>query len=158
MTTIERNFFILNHLSLAENLARKKSRTIPKFIDFEEIKSAAYSGLVEAATAFKPSYGVPFIAYAIKRIYGAINDFLREQSWGPRGSNIAMKSLEFDPSKESKDDFSLLIESLGEQDKKIMEMYYIWGFTLKEIGNKIGVNESRVCQMMSESKRNLAKI
>jgi RNA polymerase sigma factor for flagellar operon FliA len=43
-----------------------------------------------------------------------------------------------------------LVEALGtlpERDLKILNMYYVEGMTLKEIGALLEVSESRVCQL-----------
>lgn len=47
------------------------------------------------------------------------------------------------------------IELLKEKDRTILNLYYYEGLTLKEIGNILGVSESRVCQLHSRAIRNL---
>lgn len=47
------------------------------------------------------------------------------------------------------------IELLKEKDRIILNLYYYEGLTLKEIGNILGVSESRVCQLHSRAIRNL---
>ncbi|AGX44877.1 FliA/WhiG family RNA polymerase sigma factor [Clostridium saccharobutylicum] len=47
------------------------------------------------------------------------------------------------------------IELLKEKDRTILNLYYYEGLTLKEIGNVLGVSESRVCQLHSRAIRNL---
>lgn len=39
------------------------------------------------------------------------------------------------------------LEALNEKDNTVLSLYYYEGFTLKEIGQVLGVSESRVCQL-----------
>ena len=41
-------------------------------------------GLVEAARRYKPALGVPFDAFARRRVHGAMVDALRGMDWAPR--------------------------------------------------------------------------
>jgi RNA polymerase sigma factor for flagellar operon FliA len=43
------------------------------------------------------------------------------------------------------------IEALGEKDKLVMGLYYYEKMTLKEIGEVMGISESRVCQLHSRA-------
>ena len=47
------------------------------------------------------------------------------------------------------------IEELNEKDRIILSLYYYERLTLKEIGQVLGVSESRVCQLHSRAIRNL---
>jgi RNA polymerase sigma factor for flagellar operon FliA len=55
---------------------------------------------------------------------------------------------------EKKERYSALkdaIEVLGEKDKLLMSLYYYEKMTLKEIGEVMGISESRVCQLHSRA-------
>ena len=41
------------------------------------------------------------------------------------------------------------IGELGERDRLVLQLYYLEGHTLAEIGARLGVTESRVCQLHS---------
>lgn len=60
--------------------------------------------------------------------------------------------------KEKLDILSRCIEKLKEKDRLVLNLYYFEGLTLKEIGNVLGVSESRICQLHSRAIRNLRAI
>ena len=41
-------------------------------------------GLIDAAGRYKPALGVPFDAFARRRVHGAMLDALRDLDWAPR--------------------------------------------------------------------------
>ncbi|MGH2812381.1 MAG: sigma-70 family RNA polymerase sigma factor, partial [Actinomycetota bacterium] len=43
------------------------------------------------------------------------------------------------------------IDRLSEREKKVVTLYYYEGMTLAEIGQILGVTESRVCQMHTKA-------
>jgi RNA polymerase sigma factor for flagellar operon FliA len=49
-----------------------------------ELVSVGVMGLIDAATRYRPSLGVPFDAFARRRIHGAMLDALRGLDWVPR--------------------------------------------------------------------------
>ena len=74
----DRDQLIVNNLNWAEQIAVNQTRRLPRCVQVDDIKSAAYFGLVDAATKYKREYGVPFTAYAARRVIGSITDYLRE--------------------------------------------------------------------------------
>ena len=70
------NSLILNNISLAEKIAKSKKRKL-SHISYDELKSAAYLGLVEAANNYNSSENDNFPAFAVWRIIGAVRDYLR---------------------------------------------------------------------------------
>ena len=49
-----------------------------------ELISVGVLGLIDAAGRYRPSLGVPFDAFARRRVQGAMLDALRELDWAPR--------------------------------------------------------------------------
>ena len=95
----ERNNIVRNNLVLAEKLANKKYITVHKSVQYGELLSAAYEGLIDAASKFDTTKvnqqaKEPFKCYATARIKGSINDYLRTCSWGTRGNPKYVHSLE----------------------------------------------------------------
>jgi len=68
---------VVDHLPMAKSIAYYKKCLLPYHIDINEINSAAYFGLVEAADRFDIKKG-QFASYARYRIKGAILDYLRD--------------------------------------------------------------------------------
>lgn len=60
--------------------------------------------------------------------------------------------------KEKIDILTKAIDKLKEKDKLVLNLYYYEKLTLKEIGEVLGVSESRVCQLHSRSIRNLRSV
>lgn len=158
------------YLPLANKLAFQKKKNLPRFIDIEDLKSAAYLGLVEAASRFNPNLGASFSTFAYPRIFGAIHDWLREQGWIKRGDLTPMISLDSPsedgenflrdllPSREIKeleDNFELATTSLNNQGRQIMRDYFVNDLSMKDIGNRIGITESRVSQLISQYKNKI---
>jgi len=53
--------------------------------------------------------------------------------------------------KESKEILGQAIMGLGERERKVLSLYYYEGLTLAEIGEILGVTESRVCQIHTKA-------
>lgn len=141
---------IVDYIPLANKLAWQKSLSVPKHVTFEDLKSAAYMGLVDAANKFDPKVCPSFSAYARIRISGEIKDYLKKIA---RGNAIVLDS-EINSAEENKDArdtddfFDFVSKKLGDMDGKIMRMYYVEDRTLGEIGRSRGVTESRMSQII----------
>jgi RNA polymerase sigma factor (sigma-70 family) len=156
------------YIPLANKLAFQKKKTLPKFIDIEELRSAAYLGLVEAASRFDPEIGVTFSTFAYPRIFGAIHDYLREQGWVKRGDLTPVLSLdapcaedeectlkdtiEAKPEGDTEECFEVITLNLDEQAKQVLRFYFIDEYSMKEVGEKFGVSESRISQLIKHFK------
>ena len=214
------NRLVLDHVELVRTLAARLAHRIPSHIEFNELVSVGMMGLVEAARRFQPAMGVPFDAFARRRVHGAMVDSLRGMDWAPRSVRrmrrevdaaiarvrhelrrepteqdmaVALNVSEDDYRKmldqiravdlatlrqlESPDDHPLLevaIESdegpharleraelrehlgralmqIPERERQILSLYYEHELTLAEIGEVIGVGESRVSQIRTQA-------
>lgn len=86
----ERNRLIEENLPLVGYLARDlHSRAT--HVPLEELASVGALALVTAADAFDPDLGVPFGAYARRRILGAFADEMRSMDWASRGIRKRIK-------------------------------------------------------------------
>jgi RNA polymerase sigma factor for flagellar operon FliA len=216
----DRDRLVMEHVPLVKTLAQRLAHRLPSQVEVSELVSVGVLGLIDAAGRYKPSTGVPFDAFARRRVQGAMLDSLRELDWAPRSlrrlrrdvdsaivnarrrlgkepeeSDIAAemglsvadyeKSIEslrtlelgavrsldapgedgmarlemcIDPSegavaqlerKELRAHLATAIESLPERERHILALYYEEELTLAEIGEVIGVGESRVSQLRS---------
>ena len=80
----ESNRLVLAHVNLVKALASRLAHRVPSHIELSELVSVGMMGLVEAARRFEPSRGVPFDAFARRRIQGAMVDALRDLDSTPR--------------------------------------------------------------------------
>jgi len=208
LTVSGRDDLIRNHLGLARRIARGYARRVPATVRPEDLEGAALLGLTEAAGRFDQRHPDAFVAFAARRIRGAVLDELRRHDPLSRRGRAAVKKLErtsfelrtklgrdpsdteilselgwseeelerhrlgaetsrldvsecadlmtVDPStqpdeqaaqRQIKERLARALSTLPERDLKILNMYYVEGLTLKEIGTLLGVSESRVCQL-----------
>lgn len=70
-----RNRLIVENIDFADQIASNLFKKTPKWIYLDELKSAAYLGLVVAASRYEGA--VPFKGYACHRISGEIMDYMR---------------------------------------------------------------------------------
>lgn len=84
--TEARNEALLEYYPMVERLASKVASQygMPTGMDVSDLVSHGVLGLVEAYDRFDAARGVPFEAYAIQRIRGAILDAIRNVDWVPR--------------------------------------------------------------------------
>jgi RNA polymerase sigma factor for flagellar operon FliA len=72
-----RDELIVSHLPLVRHVLGRLLIQLPVGVDVENLEAAGVLGLVEAANRFEPDRGIPFGAYATRRVRGAILDELR---------------------------------------------------------------------------------
>lgn len=82
------------NLDLAESVASDVSRKIEHRLEWRELLSFGQEGLLDAARRFDPARGVPFRAYAVYRVRGAIIDGIRAACWLPRHVYERLRALE----------------------------------------------------------------
>jgi RNA polymerase sigma factor for flagellar operon FliA len=211
--TRARDALVLAHSDLVRSIAYRVGQRLPAHVDRGDLVSVGMIGLIEAATRYRASTGVPFEAFARRRVHGAIMDSLRDLDWVPRSvrslqrrANTAAATLRQElgreptrhevathlgvttsaaetsrvlhqvaPTEPTQDDLSALeqwpdasesIESrllraeiaaqvrreiarLPLREQRILDSYYRNDLRMAEIGEAIGVCESRVSQLRS---------
>src|SRR6185437_3356727 len=60
------------YLPLANKIACKRHKTMPRCVQIDELKSAAYQGLLDSATKYDEKKDLQFPMYARMRILGEI--------------------------------------------------------------------------------------
>ena len=139
------------------------------------IASAALVGLADWCTRFDPARGLAFSTGGIPRILGEMKDELRRHDHVSRNTRIAIKAgekenvvlvsghageadklgffdlqhapqpeCEVEKSEELRQALSLIPAGQGRQ---VCEMYYVEGLKLHEIGDRLGLTESRIAQI-----------
>ncbi len=212
----EREGLIAEHIDMARRIATRVARRTPDWVQKDDLVGAAMIGLTEAADRYDASRQEPFVAFAERRIRGAVIDELRrgdlmsrrarrtardvaqkvrhlEHALGraPEDEEIATalgvsldeyrSELEMlshvtvvdvdsvasvasmiDPSNDAAPSVRIeraqlakqLYECLGElkeRDAQVLSLYYVEEFSYAEIGELLGVSESRVCQLHSRA-------
>lgn len=83
MIRAERDRLVLNNLPLVGYLVSEVSARV-RHRDRDELASAGALALIQCAESFDPALGVPFGAYARRRILGAFADEMRAGDWATR--------------------------------------------------------------------------
>jgi RNA polymerase sigma factor FliA len=146
--------------------------------EVDDLVAAGMVGLSDAIRGFDGSRDIKFETYAVQRIKGSILDYLRQNDWVPRlerqrgnatpliesmehpyedgnglekSVHVLEQSSEAAPGAEM--EASDLIEKAtsfcDKTEKFIILGYYTDGLTMKQIGESLGVSESRVSQLHS---------
>lgn len=216
----DRDRLVVAHIGLVKALAQRLARRLPSQVEVADLISIGVLGLVEAAGRYQPATGVPFDAFARRRVQGAMLDALRDLDWAPRSlrklrrhvdSTVAqlrsqlgrepseaelaralemtdkqfdaameqLRSLEvamirplddagpdrqplldvcIDPEegpevrlerRELRRLLAAAIMKLPERERQVLALYYEEELTMAEIGEVLGVCESRVSQLRS---------
>lgn len=165
MNTIQK--LVEQYIPLANKLAYQRKKNLPKFIDIEELKSAAYLGLVEAASRYNPELGIEFTTFSYPRIRGAILDYLRQQDWKNDGPMLSLDmpsdengctlrdTIEAKPEGNTDECFEIISLKFDDQAKAVLRHYFIDEYSMKEVGEKFGVSESRISQLIKQYKMNI---
>ena len=161
---LDKNALIEQFMPLATKLAYAKKRTLPKHIDFDDLQSAAYLGLVKAASRYDESKNVAFTTFSWPHINGSINDYLRslgfvrnlslDYSDSDDGSLKDLIEAEAD-SNSFNDVLEVVAKNLGDQAGTILECYFGKDIPMKEVGITVGLTEGRVSQLISSYKEQI---
>jgi RNA polymerase sigma factor for flagellar operon FliA len=126
----DRNTLVVAHLGLVKALALRLARRVPAQVDVSELVSAGVLGLVDAAGRYEPSLGVPFDAFARRRVQGAMLDSLRGLDWAPRSVRRMRRDLD--------DAIAKLRATTGREPEA------------GEIAGELGLNEAEYDRMLDQ--------
>lgn len=146
---------VLDHIPLALKMARRRSFSAPPNVSLDDLRSAAYMGLVDAASRFDPSRGFAFATYARLRIDGEMTDHMRSSLFGPETRPIT--DGEDFPHPSSPEPPHVDLSCLDSREARIVRLHYFDNRTLKEIGVSEGVGESRISQILGECRKKLKR-
>jgi RNA polymerase sigma factor for flagellar operon FliA len=90
----DRNQLVIAHVGLVKAMAHRLAQRLPAQVEMNELISVGVVGLIDAADRYKPAMGVPFDAFARRRVQGAMLDALRELDWAPRSLRRMRRDLD----------------------------------------------------------------
>ena len=90
----ERDALVLAHVGLVKTMARRLAQRLPAQVDVGDLVGVGMVGLIEAAQRYRPATGVPFSAFARRRLRGAMLDVLRGLDWAPRSLRRLRRELD----------------------------------------------------------------
>ena len=79
-----RDKLVIEHMGLVKTLAQRLAQRLPSHVEMNDLVSVGVLGLIDAATRYRAALGVPFNAFARRRVHGAMLDALRDLDWAPR--------------------------------------------------------------------------
>ena len=89
-----RDQLVMAHVDLVRTMAHRLRRRLPSQVEIAELVSVGVLGLIDAASRYQPSLGVPFDAFARRRIHGAMLDALRSLDRAPRSVRRLQRQAE----------------------------------------------------------------
>lgn len=90
----ERDRLVTQHTTLVRAMAQRLAHRLPSHVEVDDLISVGVLGLMDAASRYRADLGVPFDAFARRRIHGAMLDALRELDWAPRSLRRLRRELE----------------------------------------------------------------
>ena len=85
---------VTSNMALVGHIVRESMGRLPGHVSREDLTSAGFTALVQAARAYDESRGVPFTRYASTRVRGAILDELRGIDWASRSVRRRARELD----------------------------------------------------------------
>jgi len=162
-------------VQLVRQLAGAMARRLPSHVELDELISLGNLGLVEARRRWDASRGVPFAAFAAPRIRGAMIDGLRQEDPVSRGERARLqKDIDAEASVqlvdidsaadlavdgeelplerlEKREQLARMRQALSclrDRERHVIERHFFGECSLREIGEELGVTESRACQIV----------
>ena len=88
-----RNQLVMEHVDFVKGIASRLSHRLPPQVECAELVSVGVIGLIDAADRYEPSRGVPFAAFARRRVHGAMLDSLREIDCATRSDRRSQRDI-----------------------------------------------------------------
>jgi len=126
----QRDELVIAHVDLVKTMASRLGRRLPSQVELSELVSVGVMGLIDAATRYQPSLGVPFDAFARRRIHGAMLDALRGLDWVPRSVRKLQRDVD--------DAMSRLRYTLGREPES------------SELATALGVSEAEYATILDD--------
>lgn len=155
MLTNEQQSLVLQHMSFAEKIAKSQLRKTPPQVQYDELKSAAYMGLVDAATRYNGKSN--FESFARFRITGEIKDYLRSLRWDRNTNTLSSIPEGYDVAAESEpENFDETLDDLTKNRvsllaKSILRMYYGQRLPISQIAVKANLSDARISQLINQN-------
>lgn len=89
----ERDRLIAEHTGMARRIALRIARGVPSWLSKDDLIATAMVGLTEAADRYDSTRAEPFVAFAARRVRGAVIDELRKGDILPRRARATARRI-----------------------------------------------------------------
>lgn len=161
MLTKEMELLVTENMGLAGSMAKQFIHT---GIDYDDLRSAAYLGLIKAAERFDESKGFKFSSLAGKIMQNEILQLIRKQkkhrqcvSYDALMSRDGKEEITFlqlfgyeDPELERVENIGLydfMMEDLSEREKQVVDLVIIQGISQTDLAPQLGMSQSYVSRV-----------
>lgn len=149
----------MEHVEWARSIARHVSRLLPTWFTEDDLIGPVELALVHLAASYDPARGVPFKAYAQRRIYGACIDSIRRREYKERGHQsiegldkvCVMPSPEEQAAKQELRRVWDRVQQLPRRHCLVILGVYGGHMTLEELSTKVDVGAARLSQIHREA-------
>lgn len=149
--------YVVAYLPLLYRRAWNLLRRLPAKVDVNELISDGFIGLQSAAARFDPTRGVPFGAYAQRRIDGAMADGLHrrlaEQLRHSPFPEPLVEPTDFIEMMINREFFRRALDVLPPQGRLVLQLYYRAELNMPQIAKMLEVTISRISQVHGRSIR-----
>lgn len=128
------------------SIARQLRR--PRHVVIDDLVSAGMVALVMAAGRFDDTKGVKFSSFAAHRIRGAMRDELRTMARRSMPSLVSQVAVSDPVTIDALDELS----GLSREAKQIVR-WLLEGYTMREVGERLGISESSVSLRVKQIRR-----
>lgn len=105
MKNINKDDIIKNFLPKIKYIALNLLSTLPKNVELDDLIQEGIIGLLQSLEKYNPQKGVTFYTFAVKRIRGAMLDYLRKIDWLPKDLRHKIKKMEEILAEQNIDDY-----------------------------------------------------
>ncbi len=167
------------HLGLAMTIALKYYKRSKDKYTYDEIKSTAFLGLIEATKRFDETKGFKFPTYAIPFIEGRIKREFRDDKWYFVKRNVPQKMLSLNFVIDDTNNIEMQETLIGEgnveenlinsalvselfklltpREKQVIYLYYYMDLSQSEISKNTGMSQPNVSRIIKKSLKKMRK-
>jgi RNA polymerase sigma factor for flagellar operon FliA len=115
---------VREHEALVRKIAHHVHSRVRSIVEFDDLLQIGLMGLIEAAQRYTRKEGIAFESYAVIRVRGAINDFLRKNSTLSRKSMKINKSVNVAKAKLVHEAVGLTVEEFTNWEQALNGSYH----------------------------------
>lgn len=143
----KRDALVEQHVEWARDVAAKVAAKLPTWWTADDLVGPAFLALLEACTRFESERGIPFRAYAIRRVEGACYSAARRNAYRERAHAELPAEL---PGMAAEPREAQLFDRLAELpilEERVMRLCYQDDLTLAEAAERMAISPAQASQL-----------